>query len=230
MDFRKDLTNTLSPHWLPDAHHRGVMLRASGIKWDLRKVQPYDAYDRVEFDIPVGRYGDCYDRCELYDAPHDQFRYLIRAEEMRQSVRIILQCLNAMPDGEVRVDDNKITPPRRAEMKVYQTVPLIFPPLPLPRSRSQAGVDGGAHPPLQDLHRGLQRPCWLHIHGHRGSEGPLCSLCSPPGRVWCVSCQRWKLQALPLQDQGSRIRTSGKSHFLIFFCFVSAPSSQVLLR
>jgi len=83
----------------------GVMLRASGIKWDLRKVQPYDAYDRVEFDIPVGRYGDCYDR------------YLIRAEEMRQSVRIILQCLNAMPDGEVRVDDNKITPPRRAEMK-----------------------------------------------------------------------------------------------------------------
>eukprot|EP01137_Pigoraptor_chileana_P034029 Opistho-2@25944 len=83
----------------------GPMLRASGIPWDVRKTQPYDVYDRVEFDVPVGRNGDCYDR------------YLIRCEEMRQSLRIIHQCLNDMPEGEVRVDDNKITPPRRAEMK-----------------------------------------------------------------------------------------------------------------
>eukprot|EP00047_Mylnosiga_fluctuans_P002420 m.224440 g.224440 ORF g.224440 m.224440 type:complete len:460 (-) comp11093_c0_seq1:127-1506(-) len=83
----------------------GVMLRASGIKWDLRKTRPYDAYDKVEFDVPVGRHGDCYDR------------YLIRCEEMRQSVRIINQCLNAMPDGEIRTDDFKVAPPRRAEMK-----------------------------------------------------------------------------------------------------------------
>ncbi|XP_071095648.1 NADH-ubiquinone oxidoreductase 49 kDa subunit-like [Haliotis cracherodii] len=83
----------------------GVMLRGSGIKWDLRKTQPYDAYDRVDFDIPIGRIGDCYDR------------YLIRMEEMRQSLRIIHQCLNKMPPGEVRVDDNKISPPKRAEMK-----------------------------------------------------------------------------------------------------------------
>ncbi|KAJ8307687.1 hypothetical protein KUTeg_014768 [Tegillarca granosa] len=83
----------------------GVMLRGSGIKWDLRKVQPYDAYDEMEFDIPIGTNGDSYDR------------YLIRMEEMRQSLRIIHQCLNNMPPGEVKVDDNKIVPPKRAEMK-----------------------------------------------------------------------------------------------------------------
>ncbi|XP_011685049.1 PREDICTED: NADH-ubiquinone oxidoreductase 49 kDa subunit [Wasmannia auropunctata] len=83
----------------------GVMLRGSGIKWDLRKVAPYDAYHLVDFDIPVGTNGDCYDR------------YLCRLEEMRQSLRIIHQCLNQMPPGEVRCDDAKIVPPRREEMK-----------------------------------------------------------------------------------------------------------------
>ncbi|CAF0848042.1 unnamed protein product [Brachionus calyciflorus] len=83
----------------------GVMLRGSGIKWDLRKSQPYDAYDKVEFDVPVGTNGDTYDR------------YLVRMEEMRQSLRIIEQCLNKMPTGEVRTDDYKVVPPRRAEMK-----------------------------------------------------------------------------------------------------------------
>ncbi|KAJ3361956.1 NADH dehydrogenase Fe-S protein subunit 2 ndufs2 [Allomyces javanicus] len=83
----------------------GVMLRGSGFKWDLRKVQPYDAYDLVEFDVPVGRNGDCYDR------------YLCRVEEMRQSLRIIEQCINDMPAGPVKVDDHKIAPPRRADMK-----------------------------------------------------------------------------------------------------------------
>lgn len=83
----------------------GVMLRGSGIKWDLRKVQPYDAYDKVDFDIPIGRKGDCYDR------------YLIRMEEMRQSLNIIHQCLNKMPPGEIKVDDHKISPPKRSEMK-----------------------------------------------------------------------------------------------------------------
>lgn len=84
----------------------GVMLRGSGIKWDLRKAQPYDAYDKVEFDIPVGTNGDTYDR------------YLIRMEEMRQSLRIIEQCLNKMPIGDIRTDDHKVVPPKRAEMKV----------------------------------------------------------------------------------------------------------------
>jgi len=83
----------------------GVMLRGSGYKWDLRKVQPYDAYDQVEFDVPIGKNGDCYDR------------YLCRMEEMRQSMRIVLQCLNKMPAGEIKIDDAKVSPPKRSEMK-----------------------------------------------------------------------------------------------------------------
>lgn len=75
----------------------GVMVRGSGIKWDIRKTNPYDAYDQVEFDVPVGQRGDCYDR------------YLCRMEEMRQSLRIISQCVNKMPPGVVKVDDWKVT-------------------------------------------------------------------------------------------------------------------------
>ncbi|KAK9887602.1 hypothetical protein WA026_023485 [Henosepilachna vigintioctopunctata] len=83
----------------------GVMLRGSGIKWDLRKTQPYDVYDQMDFDVPIGSKGDCYDR------------YLCRMAEMRQSLRIIEQCLNKMPPGEIKTDDAKLTPPSRAEMK-----------------------------------------------------------------------------------------------------------------
>ncbi len=85
----------------------GPMLRGSGVEWDLRKKQTYDIYDRVEFDIPVGTNGDCYDR------------YLVRVEEMRQANRIIKQCidwLNKNP-GPVILDDPKLVPPRREEMK-----------------------------------------------------------------------------------------------------------------
>jgi NADH dehydrogenase (ubiquinone) Fe-S protein 2 len=90
----------------------GVMLRGSGVAWDLRKVAPYDCYDKVEFDIPVGLNGDCYDR------------YLIRVEEMRQSLRIIEQCLNQMPLGPIKVDDRKLSIPSRAQMK-YSMESLI---------------------------------------------------------------------------------------------------------
>nr|QPN54037.1 NADH dehydrogenase subunit 7 [Phytophthora chlamydospora] len=83
----------------------GVMLRGSGISWDLRKTQPYEVYDQLEFDIPVGTNGDCYDR------------YLIRIEEMRQSIRIILQVLNKIPEGPIKLDDKKITNPNRTQMK-----------------------------------------------------------------------------------------------------------------
>lgn len=83
----------------------GVMLRGSGVSWDLRKTQPYDVYNQMNFDIPVGTRGDCYDR------------YLIRVEEMRQSLRIIMQCLNELPQGIVKIDDKKITPPSRSQMK-----------------------------------------------------------------------------------------------------------------
>jgi NADH dehydrogenase (ubiquinone) Fe-S protein 2 len=83
----------------------GVMLRGSGIRWDLRKTQPYEIYDQLDFDIPIGTNGDCFDR------------YLIRVEEMRQSLRIINQCINKIPKGPIKVDDNKISPPSRAHMK-----------------------------------------------------------------------------------------------------------------
>ena len=83
----------------------GPMLRGSGLPWDLRKAQPYDVYGRMDFDIPVGKNGDCYDR------------YLVRIEEMRQSLRIIGQCLDELPGGPIKTQDNKISPPSRAEMK-----------------------------------------------------------------------------------------------------------------
>jgi NADH-quinone oxidoreductase subunit D len=83
----------------------GPMLRASGVPWDLRKAQPYDAYEAMDFDIPIGKNGDCWDR------------YLVRVEEMRQSLRIILQALDQMPGGPVKVDDHKVAPPKRGEMK-----------------------------------------------------------------------------------------------------------------
>ncbi len=85
----------------------GVMLRGSGVAWDLRKSQPYECYDELEFDIPLGKNGDCWDR------------YLCRVEEMRQSVKIMLQCIDKLKvtPGPVLSTDHKVTPPRRAEMK-----------------------------------------------------------------------------------------------------------------
>jgi NADH-quinone oxidoreductase subunit D len=87
----------------------GVMVRASGAAWDLRKTQPYECYSELDFDVPVGNNGDCYDR------------YVVRMEEMRQSVRIMKQCLNKLDlpenQGPVAVRDNKVVPPLRAEMK-----------------------------------------------------------------------------------------------------------------
>ncbi|MFM1982958.1 MAG: hypothetical protein RJB22_1677, partial [Pseudomonadota bacterium] len=83
----------------------GPMIRAAGIPWDIRKSQPYDVYDRVEFDVPVGTKGDCYDR------------FMVRVEEVRQSIRIMKQCLRDMPDGPVLTEDRKVAPPKRGEMK-----------------------------------------------------------------------------------------------------------------
>ena len=83
----------------------GPMIRGSGIAWDLRKSQPYDAYAAMDFDVPVGTRGDCYDR------------FMVRVEEVRQSARIMRQCLRDMPSGPVSSDDRKVTPPKRGEMK-----------------------------------------------------------------------------------------------------------------
>jgi NADH-quinone oxidoreductase subunit D len=83
----------------------GPNLRASGFAWDLRKSQPYDGYDEIDFDIPIGKHGDCYDR------------YVVRVAEMRESLKIINQCLEKMPGGPVKVQDRKISPPPRGDMK-----------------------------------------------------------------------------------------------------------------
>ena len=83
----------------------GPMLRGSNVPWDLRKSQPYEVYDELDFDVAVGKNGDCFDR------------YLLRIEEMKQSVHLIRQCLDKMPGGEVLNEDHKFTPPRRGDMK-----------------------------------------------------------------------------------------------------------------
>ena len=83
----------------------GPMIRAAGLPWDLRKSQPYDVYDRMDFEIPVGTNSDCYDRM------------MVRVEEVRQSARIIKQCLREIPEGPIASSDRKVVPPRRGEMK-----------------------------------------------------------------------------------------------------------------
>ncbi len=88
-----------------DYSFSGVMLRGSGVAWDLRRSQPYDCYDDLEFKVPVGKNGDCYDR------------YLCRIEEMRESVKIIKQCLQNIPKGPIKTEDGKISPPPKKELK-----------------------------------------------------------------------------------------------------------------
>jgi len=88
-----------------DHSFSGVMLRGSGVAWDLRKSQPYECYQDFNFKIPIGKNGDCYDR------------YLCRIEEMRQSVEIIKNCIDKMPSGPVKSIDGKITPPSKKDLK-----------------------------------------------------------------------------------------------------------------
>ena len=97
----------VSPERAVELGFSGAMLRGSGVEWDLRKKQPYEVYDRLDFDIPVGVNGDCYDR------------YLVRVEEMRQSNRIIRQCVEWLREhpGPVMLEDHKLTAPTREEMK-----------------------------------------------------------------------------------------------------------------
>ncbi|BEP31830.1 MAG: NADH dehydrogenase (quinone) subunit D [Wolbachia endosymbiont of Drosophila biauraria] len=83
----------------------GPILRAAGLAWDLRKSQPYEIYDQLDFDIPIGQNGDCYDR------------YLVRMAEIRQSISLVKQCIEKMPEGQIKTEDRKISPPSRAEMK-----------------------------------------------------------------------------------------------------------------
>jgi NADH-quinone oxidoreductase subunit C/D len=91
----------------------GPMLRATGLEWDYRKKRPYSGYDQFEFDIPIGKHGDCYDRC------------VVRAEEMRQSLRIIEQCLHNMPAGEYKSRHPLTTPPLKEAHTMYDIETLI---------------------------------------------------------------------------------------------------------
>lgn len=97
---------TVTAQQAKDWGFSGVMLRGSGVCWDLRRAAPYDVHDQSDPDVPVGTRGDRYDR------------YCIRIEEMRQSVRIIVQCLNQMPSGMIKADDRKLCPPSRSRMKL----------------------------------------------------------------------------------------------------------------
>jgi NADH dehydrogenase (ubiquinone) Fe-S protein 2 len=83
----------------------GCMLRGSGIPWDLRRTQPYEIYNELDFSIPIGTRGDCYDRV------------LLRIQEMRESIKIIFQCLNKLPKGFFKINDHKLSNPSRAYMK-----------------------------------------------------------------------------------------------------------------
>lgn len=114
----------------------GPILRASGVAWDLRKKQPYEVYDQLDFDIPVGKTGDCYDR------------YLVRIEELRQSNHLIRQCVEWLKKnpGPVMVDDNKIAPPKRENMKISMEAmihhfKLMTEGLCLPKGEAYAAIE-----------------------------------------------------------------------------------------
>jgi NADH-quinone oxidoreductase subunit D len=144
----------------------GPMLRGSGVAWDLRKKQPYAAYAEMDFDIPVGVNGDCYDR------------YLVRMEELRQSNRIIRQCVNwlrANP-GPVVVDDHKLVPPSREEMKgdmesLIHHFKLFTEGYPVPPGEAYAAVE---HPKRRVHHF---RRCEQAVPG----KGPGAWFCPPFG-------------------------------------------------
>ena len=116
----------------------GVMLRGSDVAWDLRKAQPYEVYSSMEFDIPIGKNGDCYDR------------YLCRVEEMRQSVRIIKQCLERLPDGPVTATDNKSCAAEAGGNEI---------------------LHGSSHPSFQAVHGGPPRAGRRDLYRRRGAQG-----------------------------------------------------------
>ncbi len=166
----------------------GVMVRGSGAAWDLRKSQPYECYSEMDFDIPIGKNGDCYDR------------YLIRMEEMRQSASIMRQCVNLLLGkekvGPVSNLDGKVVPPNRG--------------------RDEA-LDGSADPPLQALYRGLSRAGRRGLRRRRGAEGRVRRLSRRRRHQQALSLQaaRAGLRAsagdgfhLPRPHAGRRLRRS----------------------
>ena len=137
----------------------GVMVRGSGAAWDLRKAQPYECYSELEFDIPIGKNGDCYDR------------YLIRMEEMRQSTRIMKQCVESCARRQGRVRSPSTTTSRAAE------------------ARRDEALDGSADPPLQALHRGLSRAGRRSLCRGRSAEGRVRRLSGRRRHQQAVQCK-----------------------------------------
>ena len=156
-----------------------------GVPWDLRRAQPYDKYAEVEFQVPVGRNGDCYDR------------YLMRLAEMRESVKIIQQCLAKMQPGPVKVQDHKFSPPTRA---------------------GDEALDGGADPSLQAVYRGLSRagrapptPRWK---ARRASSACIWSPMEPTGRIAARSARPGSrfLQAIDVMAKRHMLADAVRDH------------------
>jgi NADH dehydrogenase I D subunit len=145
----------------------GVMLRGSGVEWDLRKTFPYEIYDLLDFEIPVETTGDCY------------ARYLIRIEEMRQSLKIMYQCLNMLPYGDVETTNNKITPPRRKKMKESMeqlitqfklfvegyVVPAGEPCVQIEAPKGEFGVAVVSNDTNRPYRCKVRAPGFFHLHG-----------------------------------------------------------------
>lgn len=138
----------------------GPILRAAGIDWDLRKTQPYDAYGLMKFNVPIAGHGDCYDR------------YLVRIQEMRESLRIIYQCLNEMPDGLYKTPDQKVAPPSRAAMK--QSMESLIHHFKL--------YTEGFHVPAGETYRGVEAPkgeFGVYLVSRGGNRPYRCKIRSP---------------------------------------------------
>jgi NADH dehydrogenase I D subunit len=138
----------------------GPLLRASGVDWDLRKSQPYDAYGAVDFNVPVAGHGDCFDR------------YLVRMHEMRESLRIVYQCLNDMPEGPYKSVDGKVSPPSRQAMK--QSMEALIHHFKL--------YTEGVHVPAGETYKGVEAPkgeFGVYLVSRGGSKPYRCKIRSP---------------------------------------------------
>ena len=138
----------------------GPLLRGSGIDWDLRKAQPYDAYAKMDFNVPVAGHGDCYDR------------YLVRMHEMRESLRIVYQCLNEMPEGPYKSVDGKAAPPGRSNMK--QSMEALIHHFKL--------YTEGFHVPAGETYKGVEAPkgeFGVYLVSRGGNRPYRCKIRSP---------------------------------------------------
>ena len=180
---------------LEDAWARGfsgVMVRGSGAAWDLRKSQPYECYAELDFDIPIGKHGDCYDR------------YVVRMEEMRQSVRIMKQCCERLSTeiGPVSVENHKMVPPKRADMKssmeaLIHHFKLYTEGYHVPAGEVYAAVEApkgefgvylvsdGSNKPYRCK---IRAPSFAHLAAWTSSAPAICSPTSPPCSARSTSC------------------------------------------